>query len=115
MLGPSPAQSIFPRGVQTSPALRPLGETVSAGSIVTRGAERPQVATSGLAPSPAVGPAGAVLPAEASAREEGCPSVMSFLQRISPPAEGVRLRQADTEAVLGGEGLGTGSLYVAER
>nr|XP_056714713.1 methylosome subunit pICln [Euleptes europaea] len=39
---------------------------------------------------------------------------MSLLKRIPPPGEGVRLRQPDTEAVLGGKGLGTGSLYVAE-
>ncbi|KAJ6664815.1 hypothetical protein lerEdw1_005787 [Lerista edwardsae] len=39
---------------------------------------------------------------------------MSFLKRIPAPGEGVRLRQPDTEAVLGGRGLGTGSLYVAE-
>ncbi|XP_062983364.1 methylosome subunit pICln [Elgaria multicarinata webbii] len=39
---------------------------------------------------------------------------MSFLKRLPEPSEGVRLRQADTEAVLGGRGLGTGSLYIAE-
>ncbi|XP_060091006.1 methylosome subunit pICln [Heteronotia binoei] len=39
---------------------------------------------------------------------------MSLLTRIPPPGEGVRLRQGDTEAVLGGKSLGTGSLYVAE-
>ncbi|XP_054830292.1 methylosome subunit pICln isoform X2 [Eublepharis macularius] len=39
---------------------------------------------------------------------------MSLLKRIPPPGEGVRLRQPDTEAVLGGKGLGTGSLYIAE-
>lgn len=40
---------------------------------------------------------------------------MSFLKRIPEPSEGIRLRQPDTEAVLGGRGLGTGSLYIAER
>ncbi|XP_044306132.1 methylosome subunit pICln isoform X2 [Varanus komodoensis] len=39
---------------------------------------------------------------------------MSFLRRLPEPREGVRLRQPDTEAVLGGRGLGTGSLYIAE-
>ncbi|XP_061484995.1 methylosome subunit pICln isoform X2 [Rhineura floridana] len=39
---------------------------------------------------------------------------MSFLKRIPAPTEGVRLRQPDTEAVLGGQGLGTGSFYIAE-
>ncbi|XP_020666605.2 methylosome subunit pICln [Pogona vitticeps] len=39
---------------------------------------------------------------------------MSFLKRLPEPVEGVRLRQPDTEAVLGGRGLGTGCLYVAE-
>ncbi|XP_077197386.1 methylosome subunit pICln isoform X2 [Paroedura picta] len=39
---------------------------------------------------------------------------MSLLKRIAPPGEGVRLRQPDTEAVLGGRGLGSGCLYVAE-
>ncbi|XP_028581746.2 methylosome subunit pICln isoform X1 [Podarcis muralis] len=39
---------------------------------------------------------------------------MSFLQPLAAPTEGVRLRQPDTEAVLGGRGLGTGSLYIAE-
>ncbi|KAM3837542.1 methylosome subunit pICln isoform 1-T1 [Vipera latastei] len=39
---------------------------------------------------------------------------MSFLKRIPEPSEGIRLRQPDTEAVLGGRGLGTGSLYIAE-
>lgn len=40
---------------------------------------------------------------------------MSFLKRLPEPAEGVRLRQPETEAVLGGRGLGTGSLYIADR
>ncbi|XP_066477719.1 methylosome subunit pICln [Tiliqua scincoides] len=39
---------------------------------------------------------------------------MSFLRRLPAPSEGVRLRQPDTEAVLGGRGLGCGCLYVAE-
>ncbi|KAM6448738.1 methylosome subunit pICln isoform 1-T1 [Liasis olivaceus] len=39
---------------------------------------------------------------------------MNFLTRIPEPNEGIRLRQPDTEAVLGGRGLGTGSLYIAE-
>ncbi|KAG6928709.1 chloride nucleotide-sensitive channel 1A [Chelydra serpentina] len=39
---------------------------------------------------------------------------MSFLKRFPPPAEGVRQQQPDTEAVLGGRGLGTGTLYIAE-
>ncbi|XP_063162018.1 methylosome subunit pICln [Candoia aspera] len=39
---------------------------------------------------------------------------MSFLKRIPEPSEGIRLRQPDTEAVLGGRGLGTGSLFIAE-
>uniref|UniRef100_J3S4N1 Methylosome subunit pICln n=1 Tax=Crotalus adamanteus TaxID=8729 RepID=J3S4N1_CROAD len=39
---------------------------------------------------------------------------MSFLKRIPEPSEGIRLRKPDTEAVLGGRGLGTGSLYIAE-
>ncbi|XP_007437352.1 methylosome subunit pICln isoform X2 [Python bivittatus] len=39
---------------------------------------------------------------------------MSFLKRIPEPSEGIRLRQPDTEAVPGGRGLGTGSLYIAE-
>ncbi|XP_058042535.1 methylosome subunit pICln isoform X4 [Ahaetulla prasina] len=39
---------------------------------------------------------------------------MSFLKRIPEPSEGIRLRQPETEAVLAGRGLGTGSLYIAE-
>ncbi|KAH1185373.1 methylosome subunit pICln [Mauremys mutica] len=39
---------------------------------------------------------------------------MSFLKRFPPPAEGIRQQQPDTEAVLGGRGLGTGTLYIAE-
>ncbi|NXP12861.1 ICLN protein, partial [Thinocorus orbignyianus] len=39
---------------------------------------------------------------------------MSFLKRFPPPAEGVRHRQADTEAVLAGRSLGAGTLYIAE-
>ncbi|XP_029424726.1 methylosome subunit pICln [Nannospalax galili] len=42
---------------------------------------------------------------------------MSFLKSFSPPgpAEGLRQHQPDTEAVLNGKGLGTGTLYIAER
>uniref|UniRef100_A0A8C5VJ59 Methylosome subunit pICln n=1 Tax=Microcebus murinus TaxID=30608 RepID=A0A8C5VJ59_MICMU len=41
---------------------------------------------------------------------------MSFLKSFSPPgpAEGLRQQQPDTEAVLNGKGLGTGTLYIAE-
>ncbi|XP_003226015.1 methylosome subunit pICln [Anolis carolinensis] len=39
---------------------------------------------------------------------------MSFLRRLPEPSEGVRLRQAETEAVLGGRRLGSGTLFVAE-
>ncbi|XP_037378926.1 methylosome subunit pICln isoform X2 [Talpa occidentalis] len=41
---------------------------------------------------------------------------MSFLKSFPPPgsAEGLRQQQPDTEAVLNGKGLGTGTLYVAE-
>ncbi|NXJ66668.1 ICLN protein, partial [Rostratula benghalensis] len=39
---------------------------------------------------------------------------MSFLKRFPPPAEGVRHRQPDTEAVLAGRTLGSGTLYIAE-
>ncbi|XP_060032686.1 methylosome subunit pICln isoform X2 [Erinaceus europaeus] len=41
---------------------------------------------------------------------------MSFLKSFLPPgsAEGLRQQQPDTEAVLNGRGLGTGTLYVAE-
>ncbi|XP_061846436.1 methylosome subunit pICln isoform X2 [Colius striatus] len=39
---------------------------------------------------------------------------MSFLKRFPPPAEGVRHRQPDTEAVLAGRSLGAGTLYIAE-
>nr|XP_034971565.1 methylosome subunit pICln isoform X3 [Zootoca vivipara] len=41
-------------------------------------------------------------------------AAMSFLKPLVAPTEGVRLRQPETEAVLGGRGLGTGSLYIAE-
>uniref|UniRef100_A0A8C2RES9 Chloride nucleotide-sensitive channel 1A n=1 Tax=Capra hircus TaxID=9925 RepID=A0A8C2RES9_CAPHI len=42
---------------------------------------------------------------------------MSFLRSFPPPgsAEGLRQQQPDTEAVLNGKGLGTGTLYIAER
>jgi nucleotide-sensitive chloride channel 1A len=42
---------------------------------------------------------------------------MSFLKSFPPPgsAEGLRQQQPDTEAVLNGKGLGTGTLYIAER
>ncbi|XP_048217056.1 methylosome subunit pICln isoform X1 [Perognathus longimembris pacificus] len=41
---------------------------------------------------------------------------MSFLKSFPPPepAEGLRQQQPDTEAVLNGKGLGTGTLYIAE-
>ncbi|XP_006077446.1 methylosome subunit pICln isoform X2 [Bubalus kerabau] len=41
---------------------------------------------------------------------------MSFLRSFPPPgsAEGLRQQQSDTEAVLNGKGLGTGTLYIAE-
>ncbi|XP_078258157.1 methylosome subunit pICln isoform X2 [Rhinoraja longicauda] len=39
---------------------------------------------------------------------------MVFLQCFPPPAEGVRLQQSEITAVLGGLGLGTGTLYIAE-
>ena len=43
-------------------------------------------------------------------------AVMSFLRSFPPPgsAEGLRQQQPDTEAVLNGKGLGTGTLYIAE-
>ncbi|KAJ8798327.1 hypothetical protein J1605_001452 [Eschrichtius robustus] len=42
---------------------------------------------------------------------------MSFLKSFPPPgsAEGLRQQQPDTEAVLNGKSLGTGTLYIAER
>lgn len=40
---------------------------------------------------------------------------MSFLKRFPPPADGVRHQQPDTEALLAGRSLGTGTLYIAER
>lgn len=42
---------------------------------------------------------------------------MSFLKSFPPPgsSEGLRQQQPDTEAVLNGKGLGTGTLYIAER
>lgn len=45
------------------------------------------------------------------------PAAMSFLKSFPPPgsADGVRQQQSDTEAVLNGQGLGTGTLYIAER
>ncbi|NWT18356.1 ICLN protein, partial [Vireo altiloquus] len=39
---------------------------------------------------------------------------MSFLKRFLPPASGVRHQQPDTEALLAGRSLGTGTLYIAE-
>ncbi|XP_075404945.1 methylosome subunit pICln-like isoform X3 [Tenrec ecaudatus] len=41
---------------------------------------------------------------------------MSFLKSFLPPgpAEGLRQQLPDTEAVLDGKGLGTGTLYIAE-
>ncbi|XP_074256511.1 methylosome subunit pICln isoform X1 [Saimiri boliviensis] len=41
---------------------------------------------------------------------------MSFLKSFPPPgpAEGLLRQQPDTEAVLNGKGLGTGTLYIAE-
>ncbi|XP_004781089.2 methylosome subunit pICln isoform X2 [Mustela nigripes] len=41
---------------------------------------------------------------------------MSFLRSFPPPgsAEGLRQQQPETEAVLNGKGLGTGTLYIAE-
>ncbi|XP_054990014.1 methylosome subunit pICln isoform X1 [Sorex araneus] len=41
---------------------------------------------------------------------------MNLLRSFPPPgpADGVRRQQADTEAVLDGQGLGTGTLYIAE-
>ncbi|XP_034523488.1 methylosome subunit pICln [Ailuropoda melanoleuca] len=42
---------------------------------------------------------------------------MSFLKSFPPPGstEGLRQQQPETEAVLNGKGLGTGTLYIAER
>ncbi|RMC07505.1 hypothetical protein DUI87_16979 [Hirundo rustica rustica] len=39
---------------------------------------------------------------------------MSFLKRFPPPADGIRHQQPDTEALLAGRSLGTGTLYIAE-
>ncbi|XP_077467504.1 methylosome subunit pICln isoform X3 [Stigmatopora argus] len=39
---------------------------------------------------------------------------MVLLKNLRPPTEGVRLQQADTTAVLDGNKLGNGTLYVAE-
>ncbi|XP_043852815.1 methylosome subunit pICln [Dromiciops gliroides] len=39
---------------------------------------------------------------------------MSFLKSFPPPRDGLRQQQPDTEAVLDGKGLGTGTLYIAE-
>ncbi|KAM9032717.1 methylosome subunit pICln isoform X1 [Sarcophilus harrisii] len=41
---------------------------------------------------------------------------MSFLKSFPPPSpeDGLRQQQPDTEAVLDGKGLGTGTLYIAE-
>lgn len=41
-------------------------------------------------------------------------SGMVLLKHLPPPTEGVRLEQAETTAVLDGQRLGTGTLYVAE-
>ncbi|XP_063287030.1 methylosome subunit pICln isoform X1 [Pelobates fuscus] len=38
----------------------------------------------------------------------------AFLSSFSPPAEGVRRLQPGTEAIVGGKGLGPGTLYIAE-
>ncbi|MEQ2214331.1 hypothetical protein XENOCAPTIV_001727 [Xenoophorus captivus] len=40
--------------------------------------------------------------------------IMVLLKNIHPPTEGVRHEQADTTAVLDGQRLGCGTLYVAE-
>ncbi|XP_068927025.1 methylosome subunit pICln isoform X2 [Petaurus breviceps papuanus] len=42
--------------------------------------------------------------------------MMSFLKSFPPPSpeDGLRQQQPDTEAVLDGKGLGTGTLYIAE-
>ncbi|XP_063112496.1 methylosome subunit pICln isoform X3 [Cavia porcellus] len=44
------------------------------------------------------------------------PAAMSFLKSFPPPGstEGLRHQQPDTEAVLNGNGLGTGTLYISE-
>ncbi|XP_061916653.1 methylosome subunit pICln [Entelurus aequoreus] len=39
---------------------------------------------------------------------------MVLLQNLRPPTEGVKLQQADTTAVMDGNKLGCGTLYVAE-
>ncbi|XP_042190510.1 methylosome subunit pICln isoform X2 [Callorhinchus milii] len=39
---------------------------------------------------------------------------MVILTCFPPPEQGVRLRQSDTAAVLGGRGLGSGTLYITE-
>ncbi|XP_026187367.1 methylosome subunit pICln isoform X3 [Mastacembelus armatus] len=39
---------------------------------------------------------------------------MGLLRNLRPPTEGVRLQQAETTAVLGGQRLGCGTLYVTE-
>uniref|UniRef100_H0ZS24 Methylosome subunit pICln n=1 Tax=Taeniopygia guttata TaxID=59729 RepID=H0ZS24_TAEGU len=39
---------------------------------------------------------------------------MSFLKRFPPPSDGVRHQQPDTEALLAGRSLGSGTLYIAE-
>ncbi|KAF7699248.1 methylosome subunit pICln isoform X1 [Silurus meridionalis] len=39
---------------------------------------------------------------------------MVLLKSLPPPAEGVRHQQAETAALLDGEGLGTGTLYITE-
>ncbi|KAI1242107.1 hypothetical protein IHE44_0005624 [Lamprotornis superbus] len=44
----------------------------------------------------------------------GGDGAMSFLKRFPPPADGVRHQQPDTEALLAGRSLGSGTLYIAE-
>ncbi|XP_069496070.1 methylosome subunit pICln [Ambystoma mexicanum] len=39
---------------------------------------------------------------------------MSLLSSLPPPGDDVRQEQPDTEAVMGGKGLGSGTLYIAE-
>lgn len=62
-------------------------------------------------------------PGSRASASSGCtalrshPPAMSFLKSFPPPAseDGLRLQQPDTEAVMNGKGLGTGTLYIAER
>ncbi|KAJ8267019.1 hypothetical protein GJAV_G00137370 [Gymnothorax javanicus] len=39
---------------------------------------------------------------------------MVLLKNVSPPSEGIRYEQSETTVVLDGEGLGSGTLYIAE-